>query len=314
LDKTITKPILSIIIVNYNGAKFLYNCINSITKSVDFNHEIILVDNNSTDKSVSIVRKHFKNVRIIENKKNLGFATGNNIGISESSGEYILLLNNDTILLTPLSHIINKLKKNQSIGVIGGLLRYENGQIQPSIGYEHTPLRIIFFWLNIFNIKSIPTIFKKNEYDLKKYNKDRRVDWVLGAFLVTRRSIWDKLNGMDEKYFMYVEDSDYCKRVRKNGYHILFSPKFEVIHFDKGGQVFNPKALEYTIESYFIYLSKFNKANTIYIVRYCIGFIFIFRAFIYAIISIFLKTKLNLEKSRTYLTLSKRLIINKSLK
>lgn len=157
-------------------------------------------------------------------------------------------------------------------------------------------------------------MIKKNESDFKKYSKDRRVDWVSGALLLTRRSIWAELNGMDEKYFMYVEDADYCKRVREKGYHVMFSPKFEVIHFDKGGQAFNPIALKYTIASYFIYLSKFTKPNTIFIVRYCLGIIFLFRTVVYIFKSIFSNAKLNIKKSKVYFIISTMLILNKSLK
>lgn len=307
-----TNITLSVIIVNYNGEKLLGNCIGSIQKHTDCKHEIIVVDNASTDNSVELLEQHFPFVKLIKNKNNVGFAAGNNIGVSKTTGKYILLLNNDTILLSPLLKVIEKFKSNPKIGVLGCTLRFDNRAIQPSFGYEHTPIRIIFSWLINSKMTRIPKIFKRSEIDTKRYyDKERKVDWVSGAALFTKTDLWNRLNGLDEKYFMYVEDVDYCRRVRELGYNIVYSPDTEIIHLERSGKkTLSLSSLNHTTNSYLIYTKKYYGIAANVFVHIGLGLIFLLRS-IYYFISVIFDKKNKWEQSKIFLKTGIRLILFK---
>ncbi len=303
-------PLLSIIIVNYNGEKLLIDCIRSIQKFVDYNYEIIVVDNASSDNSIGLLQQHFPSVKIIKNKSNIGFAAGNNIGVSKSEGKYILLLNNDTILLSPLSKLVDKFEINSKIGVLGCTLRFDNYEVQPSFGYEHTPIRIILSWLISRKFSRIPNIFKRSENNTQRYyNKEQKVDWVSAAALFTKSDLWNRLQGMDEKYFMYIEDVDYCRRVRELDFDIIFSPDTEIIHLERGGKRYlNLSALLDTVISYIIYTKKYYSKISAILVRFGLSIIFLMRSIYYYFISVILKSNENREQSNVYFKIGIRLI------
>lgn len=218
---------LSIIIVNYNGIKYLDDCLNSIINICkNISYEIIFVDNASNDNSLKYISENYPQVIAIENKENLGFAAGNNIGVANSSGEYILLLNNDTILLSELTSALGLLEFIPTIGVVGIKMLGKNHEYRMSTGHFVSPLRL-------FKISSL------HKKDGKFYNGDfpnsndmyYKVDWVEGSFLLTRRKIWEKLGGLDEEYFMYVEDMDFCKNVKNIGYECVYFPNVSYIHY-----------------------------------------------------------------------------------
>ena len=302
--------LLSIVIVNYNGERLLSNCISSILKYADCKHEIIVVDNASIDNSLGLLKKQFPSVIIIENKKNVGFASGNNIGVSKSKGKYALLLNNDTILFSPLTQIINKFKINPKIGVIGCTLKFENRAIQPSFGYEHTPVRIILSWLMSSKFTWIPKIFKRSETNTKRYyKKEKKVNWVSGAALFTKTDLWKRLNGMDEKYFMYIEDVDYCRRVGDLGFEIIYSPEVEIIHLERGGiKQMNNNSFLYTVNSYLIYTKKYFSKTSIIFVRIGLSIIFLLRSVYFYLIGLLQKSNNNREQSKAYFKTGIRLI------
>lgn len=234
---------LSIIIVNYNGFKYLKDCFESIynnCKSLDF--EIIVVDNNSSDNSVEFIKNEFPNIILIESKKNLGFAGGNNLGVEYANGEYILLLNNDTILINDISSLMSFFTDN--VGVVGIKMLSGNKEYLNSVGRFPNPFNLIKF--SLFNEK-------RNDFvtgDFKKTNYE--VDWVCGAFLLTTREIYNKVGGLDTTYFMYVEDVDFCKRVNNIGYKTLFNASNSFVHFVG----FNNTRERNLINSYKIYSKK----------------------------------------------------------
>lgn len=281
------QPQLSIIIVNYNGEKFLVNCIDSIKKYIDCSHEIILVDNASGDSSLALIKNKFPLVHIIQNKTNVGFAAGNNIGVKHAKGNFLLLLNNDAQLTNPISPAIDLLKSNEDIGVLGGLLKYQNGKIQPSYGYSHTPIRIVFSWLATNNNKWLPQAFKRIETDISKYNEVKEVEWVSGAFLITRKILWHEINSMDEQYFMYIEDVDFCKRMRTRGFKIYFLSRISAIHYERAGKIqINYPSLLNTTNSYVIYTKKFHHKTWIVFVQVGLSLIYILRGSVYSVMNL----------------------------
>lgn len=234
------QDLLSILIVNYNGENFLNNCINSIQENCQgIAFEILVVDNNSSDKSIDLIKKNFPEVKIIENNENLGFAKGNNIGVNRSIGNYILLLNNDTILLDPVLPAIELFRTDTSIGIVGIKMLDENNVITPSFG--KFPLFYHFLKLSTLQI---------NIQNIEYQEEPIVVDWISGSFLMTKREIWEHVGGLNESYFMYVEDVDFNKKVQLLGKKRIFLPSIRFVHYVG----FNKSREKNLIESYKIYI------------------------------------------------------------
>lgn len=217
---------LSIIIVSFNVKNLIKECIESILKTKNgFIYEIIIVDNASTDESVEAVKGlRVRGLRIIENKKNLGFAKAVNQGIKSAKGDYILILNPDTKVKTDsLKKILNFAKSHPEVGIVGAKLINPDGSIQPSV-YHFPSLKRAFleFWLG-----------KKGEYE--KYapltKNPLEVDAVTGAVMLISKRTIEKVGLFDERYFMYFEDLDYCRRVKRAGLKVFYFPEAPVLHY-----------------------------------------------------------------------------------
>ncbi|MCF1190315.1 glycosyltransferase family 2 protein [Mangrovimonas sp. AS39] len=216
---------LSIIIVNYNGEKYLDDCLSSIFIQCEgINFEIIIWDNASSDDSNKLIKANYGNrVTLIESKMNLGFAGGNNGASKLAKGTFLLLLNNDTILIEPIKPALDLMKSDAKIGALGikmlnGYKRYTN-----SCGSLPKPYQLIYFKL----FSSIGGPFLNGEFQAER---PIEVGWLSGSFLMTPKALWDDIDGLDESYFMYVEDVDYSKKVKDRGYKRIFMPNIEYIH------------------------------------------------------------------------------------
>jgi len=218
---------LSIIILSYNTKRLLQNCLASILSSIDgrFLYEVIVIDNASSDGSPEMVKQEFKKVKIIENKENVGFARGCNIGARAAKGKYILFLNSDTEVSDDgFLRMIEFLEKNPKVAILGGKLYNADGSAQPSSGkfYNLANLTIMLLGLERLGfLRSSPDEIKK-------------VDWVSGACMMVRRGIFEKLSGFDEKLFMYVEDMEICYRAKKLGFSTYFYPNIKLKHMSLG--------------------------------------------------------------------------------
>jgi hypothetical protein len=239
----------SIVILNYNTKEITENCVKSViknTKKIDY--EIILIDNGSTDGSQSVLGKlAAKNSRIkfIKNKKNLGFAKGNNVGIKKAKGEYVLLLNSDTIVNSnAIGKMSSWMDRHISVGVSTCKLLNEDGTIQGTGGYFPNLLRV-FSWMSVEDIPGVEKLVKpfhphrgKSFYKNSSfYKKQHEVDWVTGAFMFVRKQVFEEVGRIDEDYFMYTEDTDFCFRAKQAGWKIVYLPKWSIIHL--GGKSSN---------------------------------------------------------------------------
>jgi len=231
---------LSIIIPSYNTKDLITSCVKSIIKHTSgLKYEIIVVDNASTDKSVEALKKQ-KKVNLIENNKNLGFAGANNIGYKESKGEYILFLNSDTLLRNNLlKEMIDWMKKNPGVGAASCTLKNSDGSLQATGGYFPTLPRVIAWMFFLDDIPGVNMFIKSfhpmgNKSPIKNisfYKKEREIDWLTGAFMLTRKDVLDKLKGpWDESYFMYTEDVDICYRIKRSGHKIMYLPRWDITH------------------------------------------------------------------------------------
>lgn len=241
-------PILSVIIINYNGKKFLKDCFDSLSKNLaNIPYEIVVLDNNSTDKSVEYIQSNYPEVKLIKSKENLGFGIGNNLAVKHANGKYILLFNNDTILLDPIDSAINYLEKRPDIGVLGIKMLDANKQYLQSTGVFPNAINLLFF-KKLF--KTTPHFisgnFKDESYD---------VDWISGSFMLMRKVLYEDIKGFDSDYFMYVEDVDICKKIANKNLKRVFFPSLEYIHFVG----FNTKKNPLIIKGYRTYISKHHK-------------------------------------------------------
>jgi hypothetical protein len=215
--KPVKKGLVSIVILNWNGKKFLKDCIESISESTDYrNFEVIVADNGSTDGSIDLLQEMKKKglvQKLVLNGRNLGFGGGNNRGIFEAEGEFVFLLNNDTKVtkgwLAPLVELANR---RADAGIIGPLFP---------------------------NLSQLDKIFGPGFIDNKGISRDLEVsgecegEMVSGGAFFVKRKVIDAIGLLDEKFFpIYFEDSDYCARARKAGFRILFTPKSKIIHYE----------------------------------------------------------------------------------
>lgn len=221
-------PGVSVIIVNYNRLDLTRQAISSLIRYSP-EVEIIVVDNSSPLDDAGILKDEFPFIKYIGLSKNEGFGYANNRGAESALGKYIFLLNNDAFLMEDTPQILASFcEANPGVGICAPKLIYPDGNFQLSWGRDPS---IINEWI----MRRMHRKFDKLCHDYiskieKQYDKITSVDWLTGAALMIRKDVYNMVGGFDEKYFMYFEDSDLCKRVRDIGYSILYVPTTKVAH------------------------------------------------------------------------------------
>lgn len=220
---------LSIIIVNYNTQDLLKNCLDSLfTNRPQAGYEIIVVDNNSSDGSKEIIRRYPK-VKTIFNEQNLGFGKANNLGIKMTRGDYVLLLNSDTIVLPQsIDKVIQYLENNPSVGILGPRLVGQNGEIR-QMSWVFLPTLFWEFIQKMLSPRNIKNLAIRRIVNILQ-KKTRKVPSVAGASMFIRRKVFEEVGFLDENLFLYFEEPDFCLRVKKHGWKIVFYPAAEIIH------------------------------------------------------------------------------------
>ncbi|OQX71498.1 hypothetical protein B6D52_01270 [Candidatus Parcubacteria bacterium 4484_255] len=234
--------VLSIIIVNWNVKHYLERCLLSIIKNTpDLDYEIIVVDNNSTRDDSKRFLAGFKtdaNVKIILNNQNLGFAKANNQGIKQAQGEYILLLNPDTEIIEKgsLAKAVELMEENKDWGVLGCHLLEADKQTQLSVRSFPKLIPQIMIFLKLHHL--FPNAKALENYFLPHFNykETASVDQVMGAFLLTKREVLSKIGMLDEKFYIWFEEVDFCRRTKKAGWKVVYSHEPTIIHY--GSQCF----------------------------------------------------------------------------
>jgi len=216
-----TAPVLSIIIVNWNTRDLLAQCIESIyAHPPDGSFDIWVVDNASADGSAEMVRQRFPQVHLIENSENVGFARANNQAIRASSGRYVLLLNSDTCVLSSmLDHLLTFVATHPRVGICGAVALNPDGSLQAGGNRFPSLISELSLLLGRECPRSIPTD-----------NQPAETDWVGGACLLARRSMIEQIGLLDEQFFMYCEETDWCWRAKKAGWDIFLVPQARYIH------------------------------------------------------------------------------------
>jgi len=219
---------LSIIIVNWNTKEYLLHCIDSILqKKGSIPMEIIVIDNGSRDRSGEEVKRQFPGLRLIENGRNLGFAKAVNQGLRVSSGRYLLLLNPDTQLREgAIENLVSFMESHVEAGVAGAQLLDGDGSKQNSIA-NFPSLTTELLNKNLLR-RLFPKKFPGKEKD---YPEPIEVDSVIGACMMVRQDVLDQVGLLDEDYFLFLEETDWCYRIKRAGWKIYHVPQAEVYHF-----------------------------------------------------------------------------------
>ena len=222
---------LSIVILNYNTRDLLYQTLSSI--ETHLTHEIIVVDNASTDGSAEMVAKDFPQVKLVLNQQNHGFAAGNNIGLNISKGDFVMLLNSDTKIINPaLDLLIKHLENHPKIGIITPKLLLADGSIDLAChrGFPKIANSLAYF-LKLEEKFPNSKIFAGYHQTWKDFETTHEVDAVSGAAMIIRGEVIDQIGHLDEQFFMYAEDIDFCYRAKQNGWQIVYFPEAKVMRF-----------------------------------------------------------------------------------
>jgi len=221
---------ISIVIVSWNVSSLLRDCLSSIEWD-KLNGEVIVVDAASTDGTPDMVRSEFPDVRLVQPGENVGFSKGNNIGIEASQGRYVFMLNPDTRIVDDgLRAMFDYMEASKSVGILGPQLLNPDDSVQSSKRRFPTLWTGIFesTWLQPFAPKPVLDNYYANDLPDSKLSE---VDWVDGAAMFARRDIIETVGGLDEGYFMYSEEIDWQRRVKANGWKIVYFPGAQIYHY-----------------------------------------------------------------------------------
>ena len=292
---------LSIIIVNWNVKNLLKGCLNSIYYDSSYqDFEIILVDNDSNDGSAEMIKEEFPQVRLIENRVNVGFGKACNQGIKIAGGDYIFILNPDTLVKPhTLKNTISFMESNPTVG-IGGCYVYCLDST-PQTSFYKFPTLLSYFsrMLSLFRILPRNKLTQKFFWEYTDNNIARSVDRVLGGAMVLRKEMVKQMVGFDEAYFLYAEELDLCYRAKLRGWEVAAIPHTEIIHYHQQSTSKNIKAATFHIyRSDFLFFKKFYPTYQIILLRYMQFCAIILRTFIWSGVYIFSFSKKSVAKER----------------
>lgn len=260
---------LSIIIVSWNVKELLTKNLKKIfSNNHNISFEVFVVDNDSKDDTAKMVEENFPQVKLIKNNFNAGFAKANNQAIRESKGKYILLLNPDMLVLdNTLDNLVSWMNKNKNAGLVGGHLLNKDGE-------------------TVFHVRRFPTLFDQlmivlkvphilpfvlNKYLIKDfdYEKEAIVDSIRGSFFAIRREVIDEVGYLDEDYFIWFEEVDYCMRIKKTKWDIIYTPEIKCIDYvgKSFSQVKRGKTQQYFRSSMLTYFKKWKPTYQYWILK-----------------------------------------------
>ena len=285
---------LSIIIVNWNTRPLLERCLESIFRAAgNLSVEIFVVDNASKDDSQEVLKKRFQGrVNLIFNEKNLGFAKANNQALKRAKGHFILFLNPDTeVLGDDLIKIVKLMRRNRDYGVVGCQLIGVDGEIQPSVRRFPTLISQILILLKLHQLfPQLEPLADYYAYDFD-YRKLQEVDQVAGAFFMVRREVFEEVGLLDENFFIWFEEVDFCKRVKEAGWKVVYTPEVKILHHgaQSFGQVLPFRKQRIFNRSLIYYFKKHHSKIAIRILR-CFSPISLFLAFLIQLIRVVTKS------------------------
>lgn len=233
---------LSIVIVNYKSRGLLKQCLRGIFDAdVTMDFEVIVVENCAGDGCDTMVNKFFPTVKIVLAKKNNGFGAGNNLGIAASSGKYVLILTPDVAVFPGTLELMkNYLDEHPKVGIVGPRLINPDGSVQISAYKFPSFLMALFRRSPLGKLPAGQKMLREYLMSEWDHNDSRAVGWVLGACLMIRRDVLAVIHGFDEKIFLYVEDTDLCRRCWAAGWEVHYLHAAEMVHYHKRESAANP--------------------------------------------------------------------------
>ena len=285
---------LSVVIVTYNSSTYIDDCLRSILERMGgVEHEIIVVDNASSDETVRMIERNFPRVILIPNRLNVGFARANNLGLQRAGGRFLLLINPDTRWKRgDIKKAIQFLEAHPEIGALGCRLTLEDGSWQRSYGNFPTlgrELKEVFY---------LPRFFPECGWCRGMFTYTERtgegpVDWVAGAFCLVKRDILLEVGGFDERYFLYGEDIDLSKKIREKGKEIFYYPDVEITHFQRMPFIYDFG------ESPYLYFDKHFGPSYAKILRYVLLYKMLVRLMIFSPVAFFTGKEASRKKLMT---------------
>ncbi|MFZ1730190.1 MAG: glycosyltransferase [Bacteroidota bacterium] len=245
------RPAISVVIVSYNVRDLLESCLQSLYTALSgISHEVFVVDNRSDDGTVEMVRQRFPQALMIANDDNLGFARGNNLALSRATGETLLLLNPDTLVQEDtVSTMLQFFRENEDVGMAGCKIINPDGSFEPACRRSFPGV-----WPSFTKLSGLSSLFPRSQlfarYNLTYLSEDEsyEVDAISGSFMMLRRAVYDAIGGLDESYFMYGEDLDWCYRTQKAGWKLYYVHNTKIVHY--GGESTKRSSIDAHAEFY----------------------------------------------------------------
>lgn len=225
---------LSVIIISYNTKELTLSCLSSVYQQTqEIPYEVIVVDNDSSDGSASAIAEGYPDVNLIASNENLGFALANNLAAEVAQGEYLLLLNPDTVVLdNAIQRLLTFARRHPDNRIYGGRTLYADNSLNPTSCWKQPTLWSLFCYATgLISILRRNAFFDPESYGHWQRDSVREVDIVTGCFLMIEKESWDKLGGFDSEFFMYGEDADLCLRAKKKGARPIMTPDATIVHY-----------------------------------------------------------------------------------
>lgn len=299
---------LSIVILCWNDMKVIGDCLRSIyatTLGTEF--EVIISDNGSTDGSPEYIRREFPQAQVIENGRNLRFAKGNNVAIRASRGEYVLILNPDTIMQQgTLDGIVQYADQRPEAGAFGCRIVFPDGTLQP-VQRPIQTIRCEWCWaLGLGVLGHLSDFFQAGSYVKWHGETERTVGWLAGCFILARGELLRRLGGFDEQFFYYYEDTDLCRRIWESGASIRYTPKYTIVHLGGQSTVNRFNRLTFALDgeiTRYLYYYKYNGKKGIRGCRFASLVGLSLRRFVYGLLQTVRPSEENRKRLELYRTL-----------
>lgn len=242
-------PSVSVVIVTYNSRRYIQTCLDALADSSLRPIETIVVDNASEDLTPDLVKLRYPRVTLVRNDHNVGFAAGTNIGIRRSSGRYVLLLNPDAVVSRGcLRALVEHMEREDDIGLAGPRLLNDDRSLQYSIGRFPTPANQVGRLLLLNRLFPRSAALRELDFRDDEYERTHDVEWLFGAVLMAKREAFEPVGILDEAYFLFSEEQDWCWRMRQAGWRVSYLASAEAVHLGRGG-VGNPDIFVLLLDS-----------------------------------------------------------------
>jgi GT2 family glycosyltransferase len=270
---------VSILIVTYNSRAVLSACLASIAAETRLPYEIIMVDNVSQDDTITLVRTHYPQIVLIRNKRNVGFAVAVNQASQMARGGYLLLLNPDTLVHEgAVDRLVAYLDSHPAVGICAPRVLAADGHIRHNCFAFETPWSMFWFGVGVGPLRRLRDwMLRRNRWDITAA-APQVVEAVTGAAMLVRRELFERLGGLDERFFMYCEDGDFCLRARRAGWRTMLVPDAVVTHF---GGASTPHAVallngmigRHLVSSRYLYTQKYWEKGAMWALRWAYGIV-----------------------------------------